>query len=42
MFLHTYTFATNQIPLVWEELSLCRKIHQIQVECIKKGAFGKA
>jgi hypothetical protein len=42
MFLHTYTFATNQILLVPEELTLCRIIHQIQVEYIKKAPFGKA
>jgi hypothetical protein len=30
MFLHTYTFATDQIPLALEELSLCRNLHQVQ------------
>jgi hypothetical protein len=30
MFLHTYTFATDRIPLVLEELSLCRNLHQVQ------------
>jgi hypothetical protein len=35
---HIY-FATNRIPLVLEELTLCRNIHQIQVEYIKKGAI---
>jgi hypothetical protein len=42
MFLHTYTFATNQIPLVLKELSLYRNLHQIQVESIKKAPLGKA
>jgi hypothetical protein len=30
MFLHTYTFATDRIPLVLEELSLCRNLHHVQ------------
>jgi hypothetical protein len=42
MFLHTYTFATNRIPLVLEELSLCRNLHQIQVESIEKEPLGKS
>jgi hypothetical protein len=29
MFLHTYSFATNQIPLVLEELSLYRNLYQV-------------
>jgi hypothetical protein len=41
MFLHTYTFATNQIPLVLEELSFCRNLHQIQVERTKKAPLRK-
>jgi hypothetical protein len=42
MFLHTYTFATNRISLVLEELKLCRNLHQIQVEYIEKALIGKA
>jgi hypothetical protein len=42
MFLHTYTFATNRIPLVLEELPLCRNLHQIQVESIEMVPLGKA
>jgi hypothetical protein len=42
MFLHTYTFATNQIPLILKELSLCRNLHQIQVESIGKAPLGKS
>jgi hypothetical protein len=42
MFLHTYAFATNRIPLVLEELSLCRNLHQIQVERTEKAPLRKA
>jgi hypothetical protein len=42
MFLHTYTFATNQIPLVSKDLSLCKNLHQIQVESIEKAPLRKA
>jgi hypothetical protein len=42
MFLHTYTFATNRIPLVSKDLSLCRNLHQMQVESTEKAPLGKA
>jgi hypothetical protein len=41
MFLHTYTFATNRISLVLEELTLCRNVHQVQVKYIKRRHSGK-
>jgi hypothetical protein len=36
MFLRTYIFATDRIPLVLEELSLYRNLHQVQGIYTKK------
>jgi hypothetical protein len=41
MFLHTYTFATNPVPLIPEDLTLCRNLHCVQVKYNEKAPFGK-